>query len=294
MKYLFKGSAVALITPFDQEGNVDYVAFKKLIDVQLRAKTDALVVLGTTGEPATLTMDERVKIIRFAKKQIGNKAKFIVGTGANSTLTAIDLSLQAKAEGADGLLVVTPYYNKCTQKGLVKHFETLASAVDLPIIVYNVPGRTGVNILPQTAERLSQISNIVGIKEASGNISQIVDLCTLLWDKMAVYSGDDSLNYVFMTLGAMGVISVTANAYPKEIKLLTQKCFSLDFVSALKSHNKLLKINKDLFVEVNPTPIKYVCSKQNLCQNVLRLPLLPLDDSHKDLLDTDMKTLQDS
>lgn len=292
MKYLFKGSAVALITPFDEDDKVDFASFEKLIDKQLLAKSDAIVVLGTTGEPATLSIEERLSIIRFAKKKIGNKAKLVVGTGANSTKTAIDLGLQAKNEGADGLLIVTPYYNKCTQNGLIKHFETIANAVNLPIIVYNVPGRTGVNILPKTAEKLANIPNVVGIKEASGNISQMVELCSLLWDKMAVYSGDDSLNYVFMTLGALGVISVTANAYPIEIKQLTQKCFSLDFVSALKLHNKLLSINKDLFVEVNPTPIKYVCAKQNLCENVLRLPLLPLEKEHEALLDLDMKSLQ--
>lgn len=293
MKYLFKGSAVALITPFDKEGNVDFASFEKLIDKQLLAKTDAIVVLGTTGEPATLSREERLSIIRFAREKIGDKAKLIVGTGANSTKIAINLGLQAESAGADGLLIVTPYYNKCTQKGLVKHFEAIANAVKLPIIVYNVPGRTGVNILPKTAEKLANIPNIVGIKEASGNISQMVELCSLLWDKMAVYSGDDSLNYIFMTLGALGVISVTANAYPTKIKQLTQKCLSLDFVSALKLHHELLSINKNLFVEVNPTPIKYVCSKQNLCQNNLRLPLLPLEKEHEILLDLDMKKLQE-
>jgi 4-hydroxy-tetrahydrodipicolinate synthase len=291
MKYLFKGSAVALVTPFDNDGSIDFVSLEKLINLQLLSKTDAIVVLGTTGEPATLSMDERLSIIRFAKEKIKNKAKLIVGTGANSTKTAITLSLQAQNEGVDGLLVVTPYYNKCTQNGLVKHFEGISKAVNLPIIAYNVPGRTGVNILPQTAERLSKIPNIVGIKEASGNISQMVDLCAVLENKMAVYSGDDSLNYVFMSLGAMGVISVTANAYPKEIKSLVQHCLSKDFVSALNLHNKLLNINKDLFVEVNPTPIKYVCSKQNLCKNILRLPLLPLEKIHENLLDDDIKDL---
>ncbi len=293
MKYLFKGSAVALITPFTKDGNVGFDALKRLINLQLDAKTDAIVVLGTTGEPATLTMDEKIKIMRFAKEQIAGKAKFIVGTGANSTKSAVDMSVLAEKEGADGLLIVTPYYNKCTQKGLVKHYEKIANAVNIPIIVYNVPGRTGVNILPQTAEELSKIPNIVGIKEASGNISQMVDLCSRLWDKMAVYSGDDSLNYVFMTLGASGVISVTANAYPKEVRFVTQKCLSCDFVSALKMHNKLLKINKDLFVEVNPTPVKFVCSKMNLCENLLRLPLLPLDSSFENLLESDMEELKE-
>ncbi len=292
MKYLFKGSAVAIVTPFDKDGNVDFLSFKKLIDFQIEAGTDAIVVLGTTGEPATLSNLERLEVIRFAKKHIGSRAKFIVGTGANSTKKAIELSVQAQQEGVDGLLCVTPYYNKCTQRGLVKHFESIAKAVELPIVVYNVPSRTGVNILPQTAVELSNIPNIVGIKEASGNISQIVEMCNKLWDKMAVYSGDDSLNYVFMTLGAMGVISVTANAYPKEIKSLTQKCLSLDFVGALKIHNKLLNINKNLFIEVNPTPIKYVCSKMGLCENILRLPLLPLEESHEKLLENDIEMLK--
>lgn len=294
MKCLFKGSAVALITPFTKENEVDFVALKRLIDLQLEAGTDAIVVLGTTGEPATLTMEEKIKIMRFAKKQIAGKAKFIVGTGANSTKNAVEMSVLAQKEGADGLLVVTPFYNKCTQKGLVEHYTKIASAVNIPIIVYNVPGRTGVNILPQTAEELSKIPNIVGIKEASGNISQMVDLCARLWDKMAVYSGDDSLNYVFMTLGAVGVISVTANAYPKEVRFVTQKILSRDFVSALKMHNRLLKINKDLFVEVNPTPVKFVCSKMDLCENLLRLPLLPLDKKYETMLENDMKELEEN
>lgn len=291
MKYVFKGSCVAIITPF-KNGKVDFESFEKLIKFQLDNKTDAIVVLGTTGEPATMTQEEKLQVISFAKKIIGKKAKLIVGTGTNSTTKSIEQSILAQENGADALLCVTPYYNKCTQKGLVKHFSQIANSVTIPIIVYNVPSRTGVNILPETALELSTIPNICGIKEASGNISQIVKLSKLLQNKMAIYSGDDSLNYVFMSLGALGCISVTANVLPKHVKFVIDSALNNDFVSSREMHEKLLNINNDLFLEVNPIPVKFACSILKLCQNELRLPLTQLDKKYENKIIEDLKDFE--
>jgi len=287
---IFKGSCVALITPF-KENEVDYEALGKVLDYQLKNKTDAILILGTTGEPATMTPEEKAEIIYFAKKKIGDKAKLIVGTGGNNTSKVIEDSLLVKKYGADALLIVTPYYNKCTQSGLVKHYEMIAQNVEMPIIVYNVPGRTGVNILPETALKLSEIPEICGIKEASGNISQIITLCHLLKDKMPVYSGDDSLNYVFMSLGAMGCISVTANVVPDLVKKAMDSYLNGDHATALAMHEKLLQINKDMFVEVNPIPVKYACYKLGLCKNILRLPLTKLEKANEKVVDESLKNL---
>ena len=291
MKYVFKGSCVAIITPF-KNGKVDFESFEKLIKFQLDNKTDAIVVLGTTGEPATMTQEEKLQVISFVKKIIGKKAKLIVGTGTNSTTKSIEQSILAQENGADALLCVTPYYNKCTQKGLVKHFSQIANSVAIPIIVYNVPSRTGVNILPETALELSTIPNICGIKEASGNISQIVKLSKLLQNKMAIYSGDDSLNYVFMSLGALGCISVTANVLPKQVKFVIDSALNNDFASSRAMHEKLLNINNDLFLEVNPIPVKFACSVLKLCQNELRLPLTQLDKKYEDKIIEDLKDFE--
>jgi 4-hydroxy-tetrahydrodipicolinate synthase len=277
---VFTGACTALVTPF-KDDEVDFVSFKKLIDFQLKSGIDAIAVLGTTGEPATLGEDEKIEIIKFAKKEIAGRAKLIVGTGANCTRKAVEQSITAQELGADALLVVTPYYNKCTQNGLLAHYAEISKNVKIPIIVYNVPSRTGVNILPETALKLAEIENICGIKEASGNIAQIQTLCKLLDGKMAVYSGDDSLNFVFFALGAMGAISVASNVLPVEVKMLTKLCAQHDFVTARTLHQKLLGINQNLFVEVNPTPVKYACSLRGLCSNELRLPLVKLEEKNE-------------
>lgn len=289
MKEVFRGSCVALITPF-KNGGVDKEALTNLINYQLENKTDAILVLGTTGEPATMSAEEKREVITLAKKLIGNKSKLIVGTGANSTQTAIQNSLLAKELGADALLVVTPYYNKCTQNGLVAHYKAIADATHMPIIAYNVPGRTGVNIAPQTALKLSEIPEIVGLKEASGNIGQIVDLHKILKGKMAIYSGDDSLNYLYMTLGASGCISVTANILPKEVKEVVDLCDKCDYKTALLKHEQLLDINKNLFIEVNPIPVKYASKVMGLTNGEVRLPLTELEDNNKKVVE---KTLKD-
>ena len=283
MKCLFTGSAVALITPF-KNGAIDYDSLGKLIDFQLENGTDAIVVLGTTGEPATIKDVDKKEIIEFAKRRINGKAKLIVGTGANSTRKAVENSVMAKESGADGLLVVTPYYNKCTNLGLYEHYKAIADGVKLPIIVYNVPGRTGVNISPQMALMLSKIPEVVGIKEASGNISQIVELASALEGKMALYSGDDALNYAFMCLGAQGAISVTANILPQKVKQLLDFCQNKNYEKAKALHQELLEINKTMFVEVNPVPVKYACHLLGLCSSEIRLPLTTPEEEHKELI----------
>ena len=288
MKYVFKGSCVALITPFKND-KVDFDALKNLIDYQLDNGTDAILVLGTTGEPSTMTAEEKHAIIDFAKNQIGSKAKLIVGTGGNNTQKVIEDSLYAKEHGADALLVVTPYYNKCTQKGLIKHYQMVAEAVKMPIIAYNVPGRTGVNILPETAVKLADIPEICGIKEASGNISQIVSVSKELKGKMAVYSGDDSLNYTFMALGSLGCISVTANILPKEVKEVVDLCLDNNYALACEKHENLLEINKNLFVEVNPIPVKYAAEVMNLCGGEIRMPLTEIEDKNKEVVKASLK-----
>lgn len=290
MKSVFTGSCVALITPF-KNNSVDEQSLIKLLQYQLENKTDAILVLGTTGEPATMTKEEKIKVMDIAKKVIGNKAKLIIGAGSNSTQSAIESGLLAKEHGADAILVVTPYYNKCTQKGLIAHYTAIANKVKLPIIAYNVPGRTGVNILPETAEKLSQIPEVCGIKEASGNITQIVTLCNKLKNKMAVYSGDDSLNYVFMSLGAQGCISVTANILPKQVKEVVDNCLNNNFGLALSQHEKLLEINKNLFVEVNPIPVKFASKLFNLSNGEVRLPLTELEESNKEIVKSSLKKL---
>ena len=280
MKCLFKGSAVALITPF-KKGAIDFESFGKLIDFQLKAGTDAIVVLGTTGEPATINDIDKREIIEFAKERINGKAKLIVGTGANSTRKAVENSVMASNSGADGLLVVTPYYNKCTNTGLYEHYKTIADSVKMPIIVYNVPGRTGVNITPTMALKLADIPQVVGIKEASGNISQIVELANVLEGKMALYSGDDALNYLFMCLGAQGAISVTANVLPQKVKQVLDFCLDKKYEKARLIYNDLLEINKAMFVEVNPIPVKYACHLLGLCSGEIRLPLTHPEEEHK-------------
>lgn len=283
MKSVFEGSGVAIATPF-REGKIDFEALGKMIDFQVANGTDAIIVLGTTGESATMSQEEKTEIIKFSKQAIFGRAKFIVGTGSNNTKVAIQNSILAQKYGADGVLVVTPFYNKCTQKGLVEHYKAISDNVDIPIIAYNVPGRTGVNILPETAEKLADIKHVCGIKEASGNISQIVELCHRLDGKMAVYSGDDGLNLLFMTLGAKGVISVTANILPKQIKELVSLAKKGKVAKALMLHDELWDINKKMFVEVNPIPVKFALSHMGLCKNELRLPLTPLEKKNEEVV----------
>lgn len=270
---IFEGSGVALVTPFFKNGDVNFYELKRLIDFQISNGTKAIIILGTTGESATITSNEREKIIKFCVCMVGKKVPLIVGCGSNSTKKTISLTNQAKNLGADGALIVTPYYNKCNQNGLFEHYRLISKECKFPIIIYNVPSRTGVNILPETVVKLSKLKNIVGIKESSGNIAQISKLIHILPKDFAVYSGDDSLNFVLLMLGAKGVISVTANAYPALVSSLCNSIFCNDFFNAKRLNDYLFDINSGLFLDVNPICVKYYMNLLGFNVGSTRLPL---------------------
>ncbi len=270
---IFEGSGVALVTPFDKEGKVNFLMLKKLIEFQIAGGTRALIVLGTTGEASSVTEDERSEIIRFCVRETGGRIPVIVGAGSNSTEIAKLRAVEAEFLGADGLLVVTPYYNKCNQEGLIAHYKAIASSTKLPIILYNVPSRTGVNILPDTVRKLAEEQNIVGIKEASGNIAQIEQMIRTLPPDFPVYSGDDSLTLPLMTLGARGVISVTANCYPDLVSDLCDFALDNDYVHAKAVNDRLYKVNKGLFLDVNPICVKAYMNILGFDVGAPRLPL---------------------
>lgn len=269
---IFKGTATALITPFTRDG-VDFESLDRILDDQLAGGVDAVVVLGTTGEPATMTMAEKRAVIEFAVKKLKGKLPVIVGTGANSTAAAVEMSVTAESLGADALLLVTPYYNKATQKGLIAHFTAVADAVHTPIICYNVPGRTGVNMLPATFAELAEHPNIAAIKEASGNMEQIEEAIRLAGDKAVVYSGDDGITVPVMAMGGMGVISVVSNAAPRFTSEMTSAFLSGDLKKAAKMQLEMLPFVRAMFSEVNPIPVKKAMQLRGLCNGILRLPL---------------------
>lgn len=269
---IFKGSATALITPFTENG-VDLNAYDKLLNFQISNGTDALVVLGTTGEPATMTAKEKEEVMRLAVKTAKGKIPVIIGTGANSTATAVENSVMAEKIGADAVLVVTPYYNKATQDGLVAHYSEIAKHISLDIIAYNVPGRTGVNLLPKTFARLAEIKNVAAIKEASGNMEQIEEVIRLTEGKADVYSGDDSLTVPTLAMGGLGVISVASNVIPKYVSDMCKAFFDGDIKSAAKMQRDMLPFVKALFMEVNPIPVKKMAETLGICQKYIRLPL---------------------
>ena len=278
-KPIFKGVATALITPMNAQG-VDYESFGRLIDWQCEQGINALVIAGTTGEGATLTYDEHMEAISFAVKKIAGRCTVIAATGSNDTARAIELSQHACAEGADALLVVTPYYNKTTQAGLVKMYETIADASTKPLILYNVPSRTGINIEPETYGILSHHPMIQGIKEANSNISKIVQTFQLIGDRMDVYSGNDDQIVPLMSMGGLGVISVLSNPAPKLTMEICSKFFAGDVKGAAELQCKLLPLINALFCETNPIPVKAAMSAMGFCENYLRLPLVPMEEAH--------------
>ncbi len=284
---IFSGVCTALITPFCDDGCVDFVTLRNLIEEQIEQGVSALLVLGTTGESPTLTESEKLKIIFFAKKVVDGRCKLIVGTGSNCTKTAIYSTQQAQIMGADACLVITPYYNKCTQQGLIEHFSKIAKSTRLPIIVYNVPSRTGVNISPETLVELSKIENIVGIKEANGDIGHVLSVFNAVKGRLAIYSGNDNLNHVFKSLGGNGTISVLSNAYCKQVVDGWKT-----MANSLKTQQRFFNLCNLLFVEPNPIPIKYVMSKMAKSKNVLRLPLTTLTKQNQTKLDAEMEKLK--
>ena len=281
---LFEGSAVALVTPFDSGGQVNYLMIKKLIEFQISNGTKAIVILGTTGESPTISSEEREKIIKFTVCLVAKRVPVIVGTGSNSTKNALEQTIQAKNLGADGALVVTPYYNKCSRRGLYEHFKTIALKSKFPLIIYNVPARTGVGVTTDIVLKLSKIKYIVGIKEASGNIGFISELVAKLPKRFAVYSGDDGITLPAMSVGARGVISVTANCYPDRVEALCEFMRKKDLFNAQVQQDFLFEINRALFLEVNPICVKFYLGLIGFDVGKPRLPLtLPEQETIKKL-----------
>lgn len=276
---VFKGVATALITPFTND-KIDIEAFERLLDYQLAGGVDGVVVLGTTGEPSTMSQEEKEQIISVAVRRLKGKLPVIVGAGSNSTAAAVDACIQAEKLGADAVLVVTPYYNKCTQTGLIRHYSEIANAISLPIICYNVPSRTGVNMLPATFAELAKINNIVAIKEASGNMEQILECIRLCGDNATVYSGDDSLTVPIMAMGGMGVISVVSNVCAEYVADMTHSFLEGNLKKASEMQRDMLPLARAMFLEVNPIPVKYAAYKKGLCDGSLRLPLTPISDAN--------------
>lgn len=284
MKTIFTGCCTALVTPFTENG-VDYPSFERLIEFQIEQGIDALLVNGTTGEPATMTWQERIEVVEFAKQVINGRVPMIVGCGSNCTQTSIENAKSAEKAGADALLIVTPYYNKCTQKGLIAHFNAITDSVNLPAIVYNVPGRTGVNILPSTLQEIAKNPKVVGIKEASGNMQQACEIAAN--GEVALYSGEDALAVPMMSVGAKGLISVTSNILPGYMhKLLAE--YSTDPLVSAQMQNAIQSLMKALFCEVNPIPVKYALSKMGYIKNILRMPLTPIEEADAKKVDDAM------
>ena len=280
---LFRGYAAALATPF-RDGEVDFEALAALTDRQLEAEADALVVCGTTGEPPTLTDWEKDAILSLALERVGGRIPVIAGAGSNSTADAVRRCLRAQSLGADMVLVVTPYYNKTTQSGLMAHFLAIAEAVDTPVILYNVPSRTGVNLLPETAARLAEHPNICGLKEASGNVAQAAETMALAGEGLRVYSGNDDQILPLLALGARGVISVAANVVPEAVRALVWSWFQGDARASREWQMRLLPLCRQLFCEVNPIPVKAALAMLGLCREEVRLPLVPLSRERREPL----------
>lgn len=274
---VFTGSGVALVTPMHSDLSVNYEKLGELIEFHIQNKTDAIVITGTTGEASTLTDQEHLEVIRYTVERVGGRIPVIAGTGSNNTAHAVELSKQAQAYGADALLLVTPYYNKCSQQGLYLHFEAIAKQVDLPILLYNVPSRTGVNILPATYARLSEIPNIVGAKEASGNFSQIAKILSLCGDKLQIYSGNDDQITSALALGSKGVVSVLANVVPQETHDICQSYFEGDTERSDTLQLRYLELIENLFSDVNPVPVKCAMNAMGMNVGGCRLPLCAMD-----------------
>ena len=285
---MFKGSIVAIITPF-KDGKIDEESLRELVEFQIENGTDGIVPCGTTGEASTLDYEEHDRVIEIVVQQTKKRVPVIAGTGSNSTEEAIEITRHAKEVGADGALLVTPYYNKPSQEGLYRHYKMIAEEVALPQILYNVPGRTGVNMLPETVARLADIPNIVGIKEATGSLQQASEILSLCGDRIDVLSGDDFVTFPMMACGAAGVISVTANIMPGEISSMVDAFTSGGLEQARRLHLKLLKINNAMFIETNPTPVKTAVALMGKCQDELRLPLAPISEANRNKLIAIMK-----
>jgi 4-hydroxy-tetrahydrodipicolinate synthase len=285
---MFKGSIVAIVTPFRNDA-IDEEKLRELVEFQIENGTDGIVPCGTTGEASTLDYDEHDRVIEIVVQQTNKRVPVIAGTGSNSTKEAIEMTAHARKIGADGALLVTPYYNKPTQEGLYRHYKAVAEAVAIPQILYNVPGRTGVNLLPETVARLADISNIVAIKEATGSLQQASDVLALCGDKLDVLSGDDFITFPMMACGAKGVISVLANIMPKEVASLVDAFRDGKMEVARQLHLRLLRISNAMFIETNPVPVKTAVALMGMATDEVRLPLAPMSEANRAKLAVIMK-----
>ena len=288
-KTLFKGAGVAIVTPFKADGSVDYDALAAMLEFQIENHTDAIIICGTTGEASTLTDDEQINVIEFTVKKVNKRIPVIAGAGSNDTAHGMQLAKRAEEVGADGLLIVTPYYNKTTQRGLVKYYKDMAGAVNIPIIMYSVAGRTGLNIAPATVAELADVENIVAIKEASGNISQVAEIAALCGDKIDIYSGNDDQIVPLLSLGGKGVISVLSNVAPQYTHDMVQSYLDGDVKKACELQLGAIDLVKKLFIEVNPIPVKEALAMMGKGEANFRAPLLEMSDENREKLRESMK-----
>ncbi len=288
---IFTGAGVAIITPFNEDGSINFEGLGTNIDYQIENGTDAIIICGTTGEASTMTEAEHLECIRYAVERTAKRVPVIAGTGSNDTRTAIELSQEAEKLGADGLLLVTPYYNKTTQAGLIKHYTMIADSVNIPIILYNIPGRTGMGITIETLKVLAEHKNIVAVKEASGNISYTAQAAAAIGDKMDIYSGNDDMIVPMMALGAKGVISVLSNIMPKETHEMCQLCLDNNFAPAIAMQVKYLEVINNLFIEVNPIPVKAAMNMMGMPSGSLRMPLVDMGEANAEKLRASMQAI---
>jgi 4-hydroxy-tetrahydrodipicolinate synthase len=289
--FMFTGALSAIVTPF-RDGAIDEIALRDLIEGQISAGIQGIVPCGSTGESATLSHAEHEQVIKIAIEQTRKRVPVVAGTGSNSTAEAIRLTAAAREMGADGALLISPYYNKPTQEGIYKHYKMIAQSVDLPLIIYNIPGRTGSNILPETMARLCEVRNIVGVKEASGSMDQISDIHRLCGDRLTILSGDDSMTLPMMSLGAKGVISVITNVMAREMTEMASAALAGNQVRARDLHYRMLPLMRALFIETNPIPVKHAMSLLKQCSAEVRMPLTPMSAPAADKLKAVMKEMR--
>ncbi len=287
---MFSGSIVALITPFDEHNQIDEEGIKKLVEFHIKNGTDGIVPCGTTGESPTLTHEEHKKVIELTIKAVAGRVPVIAGTGSNSTAEALDLTASAKEMGADGVLLVMPYYNKPTQKGLYMHFKTIVETVDIPAVIYNIPSRAGVNLLPSTLAELAELKNIVAVKEASGNLEQMAEIRYLCGDRITLLSGDDKIILPVMSIGGKGVISVVANIIPDKVSSMVKEYLEGNYSAALEMFMKIVyPLSRAMFYETNPIPVKTAARLMGLPAGSLRLPLVAMEENNFRKLKEDLK-----
>ena len=287
-KIIFKGSGTALITPFTASG-INYEELRKLLEFQIKEGTDSIIICGTTGEASTMSEEEKKAVIKYTVDTVNKRIPVVAGTGGNDTKKVIAMSQYAESVGVDALLIVTPYYNKTTQEGLIKHYKEIAKSIHIPIILYNVPGRTGLNINPNTCLELSKISNIVAIKEASGDISQVAEIANLCGDNLWIYSGNDGEILPVLSLGGIGVISVLSNIIPKDVHKMVMSFLNGNIKESRKIQLDTLKLTKALFSEVNPIPIKAACNMLGFNAGIPRMPLIEMSHEGKERLSKEIK-----